>query len=386
MPSEKVILDLVAQIYDAAVDPDCWQPFLKGFADVTSSEAAALFLREDNRSLLLDASFGIAPEDRLSYAAHYAALNVWQSRLTRQFEPGVVRNSADACPDAELLKTDFYNGWLRPQRLFYGYGGTILKSHSVSTNITAMRSRNRGAYDQAEVQLLQTLMLHLQKALELHRRVIILQEKRNASIESLNLLSTGFILVDRSAHVLFTNHAARRIIDQNDGLSIRLSGLTASLSDETAKIQKLAHEAWIRVPSNGSPSPSGSVAVSRPSGRRRFSLLVVPLPRNESEPRLFAGIDLPAAAILISDPEGETVPDTTALRQSFGLTPAEANLASILMAGKSLKQAMDQLRISMNTAKTQLKAIFSKTGTSRQGELIRLLLLGIAQLKTPAPR
>lgn len=88
------------------------------------------------------------------------------------------------------------------------------------------------------------------------------------------------------------------------------------------------------------------------------------------------------------DPQSETLYNlhysgSDPWRQSFGLTPAEANLASILMTGKSLEEATDQLAISMNTAKTQLKAIFSKTETSGQGEIIRLLPLSVAQVDRP---
>jgi DNA-binding CsgD family transcriptional regulator len=60
----------------------------------------------------------------------------------------------------------------------------------------------------------------------------------------------------------------------------------------------------------------------------------------------------------------------------YGLRPAEATLASVLTNGKGLKDAADELHISLNTAKTHLRRIFDKTGTKRQAELVRLVLLG----------
>jgi DNA-binding CsgD family transcriptional regulator len=58
------------------------------------------------------------------------------------------------------------------------------------------------------------------------------------------------------------------------------------------------------------------------------------------------------------------------LRSHFGLTPAEARLALHLVAGETLRSAEVKLSISYETARTHLKNIFDKTGTSRQAELV----------------
>jgi len=65
-------------------------------------------------------------------------------------------------------------------------------------------------------------------------------------------------------------------------------------------------------------------------------------------------------------------------RRLFGLTPAESRLAGILMKGKSLAQAAEELDSSIATVRTHLKRIFSKTGTCRQPQLVYLLLTSLA--------
>ena len=62
------------------------------------------------------------------------------------------------------------------------------------------------------------------------------------------------------------------------------------------------------------------------------------------------------------------------LRCHFGLTPAEARLALRLVAGETLRSAAAKLGITYETARTQLKNIFNKTGTSRQAELVVVVL------------
>ena len=109
--------------------------------------------------------------------------------------------------------------------------------------------------------------------------------------------------------------------------------------------------------------------ISRPSGARSFEVLVPPLPSSNLLSR--GG---PAAALFITDPEGETGLDAQRLRDLFGLTPAEIRLVMALVRGQSVEDYAETAGISSNTARTHVKRIYSKTGVRRQSELVRLLL------------
>lgn len=58
----------------------------------------------------------------------------------------------------------------------------------------------------------------------------------------------------------------------------------------------------------------------------------------------------------------------------FGLTPAEGNIATLLMEGKTLHQIASDLGVSRTTVAFHLRHIFQKTATNRQAELVALLL------------
>ena len=55
------------------------------------------------------------------------------------------------------------------------------------------------------------------------------------------------------------------------------------------------------------------------------------------------------------------------------MTGAEAKLARQLAAGLSLHQAAEMNGTTFETVRGQLKGVFSKTGVSRQAELLILL-------------
>ena len=105
--------------------------------------------------------------------------------------------------------------------------------------------------------------------------------------------------------------------------------------------------------------------VSRPSGRRAFALMVAPL--LDTPPGSAEGEAVSVA--FITDPETGTVTATEVLEQLYTLTHAEAELVRMLAEGRSLEQVAAARSVTMNTVRSQLKQVFSKTDTNRQGEL-----------------
>src|SRR5204863_2287614 len=103
---------------------------------------------------------------------------------------------------------------------------------------------------------------------------------------------------------------------------------------------------------------------------RAYQLVAAPL---RTRFRLFAGIPMPVAVVLITDPERQDPTDIELLVRTYKLTPKEATMAAKLSAGRSVKQAAEELAITYETARTHLRRIFSKTETSRQAELLLLM-------------
>ncbi|MGH8459898.1 MAG: helix-turn-helix transcriptional regulator, partial [Nevskiales bacterium] len=61
------------------------------------------------------------------------------------------------------------------------------------------------------------------------------------------------------------------------------------------------------------------------------------------------------------------------LENLFGMTPAEAELATQLAAGRSLDQIADKREVAMSTVRAQTKSVLAKTETNRQAELVSLV-------------
>ena len=69
------------------------------------------------------------------------------------------------------------------------------------------------------------------------------------------------------------------------------------------------------------------------------------------------------------------------LEELYSLTPSEADLLQLLSMGMSLEEAAESRGVSMNTARSHVKHMFAKTGVSRQGELVRIMLAGLGSIR-----
>jgi DNA-binding CsgD family transcriptional regulator len=98
-----------------------------------------------------------------------------------------------------------------------------------------------------------------------------------------------------------------------------------------------------------------------------FSVDAIPMPRDFQA--LLAG-----ATVLVTIHEVAAAERARpAIRERYRLTAREAELAGRLAAGDGLAHAAEEMGISLATARQHLKAVFEKTGTHRQAELVALI-------------
>ncbi len=192
---------------------------------------------------------------------------------------------------------------------------------------------------------------------------------------ALDRLPNGVFMVDAGARILSLNAAARRILAERDGLAADRQGVCRTESlDEAKALHKLVADAAPRADGTLS-NLSGAMTVTRPSGRRPYSVLVAPMGASGFS----VGGRRPAAVIFVGDEDQPAQVQADVLAQFYGLTSTEARLAAELVGGdKSLGEIADEFGVSLNTVKTHLKQVYRKTETKGHSDLVRLVLRGAA--------
>ncbi len=195
--------------------------------------------------------------------------------------------------------------------------------------------------------------------------------ERKQAEETLNLLSTGMALVDRDCRLLLANRSASRLLDGGDGLALRHGRITAARRDQVEQLRDLVDDTCMGT-GNDDDEGTGVMTIDRGDGVRPLSIKVAPVQLNAGED------GSRVAAIFIRDLEVRQSVPPEVVAKLFGLTLAEARVVVELVKGKRPQEVAEELGVSLNTVRNQLKQIFSKTDTGRQSELISLVLSSAA--------
>jgi DNA-binding CsgD family transcriptional regulator len=185
------------------------------------------------------------------------------------------------------------------------------------------------------------------------------------AMDALTRIGTAALLIDMFGRCRHANPAAESLFDGDFGVS--QGRLRASDPKSNEKLHAF-------VSADGSDRSSDRAMVARApvvvARRHRLPLILEALPLDSGIAHAFGGA---AMLVTITDMESRPAPSEQLLTASFGLTPAEARLASALASGATMDEAADALSVTRETARTRLKVIFAKTGTGRQAKLVALL-------------
>lgn len=334
------VTELVALAYEAGTEPKGWPRFLERFAQSIGDRSVTLQIEDlTNEQGTLAFYHGADPAVMEAYASHYGALNPWTRNGEHLLHTGRILYDEMSVSHRDLQRTEFYADFLEPQDIARSMCGVIARNQGTAAYISFQRSRNAGDWTQDEIALVGRVLPHLQRAIDLHRRLSAERRDHEALIETANRLPWGVVFLDEKRRVVFENEQVRHM---DRALLARALGLVNSGGGIVTRPDR---------------APV-AVMVSRLEAQDPLTL--------ESRARV---------AVFLVDPEQRRASPDARLRQSFGLTPAEARLALALANGSSLAEIADEQRVTIETLRTHLKRIFDKTGTRRQSNLVRLVLL-----------
>jgi DNA-binding CsgD family transcriptional regulator len=172
------------------------------------------------------------------------------------------------------------------------------------------------------------------------------------------------VLLDTRLRPCWMNRRASHLLGLNDGLCISREGLHANDRETDRHLQKILHLLRNKTISHT------YLKVERRSRKPPLVIRTVPLQHSE---QFFAAVPHAAFGVFIDTVDEHSI-EPKYLAECFNFTNREAELAKLLISGQSLSACAMEMKIGIETARSHLDNLFSKSGTRRQGELISVLL------------
>lgn len=353
---------LISAFYEAALEPTRWQDGLSRFADLAHARSAvSVFGDIQRRDVTILDSSGQPSEVIEAYNAHYFAHDPLVE-LAARTPAGTWMNDWRDAVDPAYSRGEYYNEFMRRFENHAVMANILVQQGPLMSSISVQRGVGQPAFDSADEERLAPVMPHVQRAARLHFTVKRAGLEGQLAAAALDGIAVPLLIVDGHARALLMNRAAEHLCRRHPVLSVRNGRLGAANTPalEHAIAQATAH---------GRTRASG-VLLAAPQPSDTLHLVVAPLAPNAA---MAAAWQRPLALVMMLG-RGQPAPNLgPLLRSLFGLTAAETRVAWLVADGHTPAEVAERLQTSVATVRTQLKAVYFKTGVRRQAELSRLV-------------
>lgn len=361
--------DLIGAIYDAATDDALWTPAIGRVMELIGADQSALFSLHVGLNGYVPILLNQYVSDDVwnLYWAYYWQCDIWSQRMqaTGQLRVGNVVHGDQLLERREFRRTEIYADYARPNgvetlmcSLLFD-GNTPAEPPMMALNL--YRPPQAETFSQEDEAFLRVLIPHLRRALRIRWQIGQHEEERSLRETVLDGMAQGVVLLDEHGTVLFANRRAEAIFRLGAGPTVHNRRLTAVSLRGGNGIQEGLRRACQGIGS--------SLRLEHPATGRQWVVTFSPL----RIPRL----DLTQGArilALIAEPNQPSTEGLPHFARLYGLTPAETRVLEQLLQRESTQDVADALQISIKTLRAHLSALFAKTGTSGQRELVRFYL------------
>jgi DNA-binding CsgD family transcriptional regulator len=349
--------DVVDQIYEAAFVPERWTEVLDRVSEMTGSVGGALLATGDRHPPRWAASETIAPALRA-----YTSGDAWKEneRPQQAFSSAGSGFSRDIdLWTAEELEQYRISDERSPHGLGWQLGSIIPMPSGETVIFTFDRRFDEGPHDVDMRDAADSLRPHLARAGLLAARLGL--ERAQTMVATLAGIGLPAAVLSGTGLVVAANDLLQDMTSVFQ--STARGGLAVTDPAAHALLQQAIVDYDRRDPSVRS--------VPVPATDKRGPVLIHLLPVRGAAHDVFSGAEILIVATLVG--ASSTSPSLSVLHGLFDLSPAEARLAAALAAGDPLKAVAAKHGIQFSTARSYLEAIFRKTGTHQQSQLVALL-------------
>jgi DNA-binding CsgD family transcriptional regulator len=364
---------LIADIYDAALDPAQRIDVLEKIASFTGGHSGGLLSKHfPSNSENLYCYIGADPESLQVYSESYPKLDAIADAPS--FGVAQVVSTADLVPYEEFRRGRFYREWARPHGWVDVASAVIEKSATSCTFLSVIRREESGMVDDEMRRRMALVVPHVRRALLIGKTIDLKQAEAVCFSDILDGLSAGMILLDGHARIVHSNAAGQAMLEASDFLRPVCGRLVAA----DAPVNAALREILVAAEAGDTAIVAKGVALPLTAcDGERYVAHVLPL---TSGARRGAGLAYNAvAALFVRKVAFDAASPPDIIGRIYKLTPTELRVLLAIVNIGGVPEVAAALGVAVTTIKTHLARLFEKTGVGRQADLVKL----VAGFSTP---
>jgi len=369
MSDTELLSALVGEIYDAALDPSRWPAVLEQATTFVGGCAAGLYSKDSvskTAEINPNYTFGADAGVQQDYIENYAGMDPTTTGYFF-FGVGEIITTGDILPYDEFFETRFYKEWVKPLRWIDAVSSVLEKSSTGYSILSVFRHEQDGLVDDGMRHRMRLLVPHVRRAVLIGKTILLKKAEADSLADTLDGLSAGIFLVDAAGRLAHANARGHAMLAEESILRAAGGRLTAN----DAAADQALRDAFVAAEGGDGSLGTRAIAVPLAANGQRHVAHVLPL---TSGKRRKTGAGYAAtAAVFVRRAELEAPPAPEVIAKLYGLTPSELRVLLTLFETGGVSNIAETLGISEATAKTHLRRLFTKTGTQRQTDLVKLV-------------
>ena len=279
-----------------------------------------------------------------------------------------------------LKSTRLWSDFYVPFGMGECIGAPLERQPEYSNVLIAGRKTSSRSFSGREKMALQALLPHIARAWRVKRAMAEMEAQIGSLKMVLDRIDRAIVVAGPEGEIRFVNRSADRLLSRGNAIDTRNGRLCATRPRHTEALRALIGRA--AATSVGAELVAVD-AIALPCDNQDPPLAVVAEPLAPAHSDTLGHVAAAGAILFIGDSEASRSPASERLQVVYGLTPAEARMASAIVDGKGMASAASALNLSPNTAKYHLKAVFGKVGVSSQVQLVRRVMADVGGLAEP---
>lgn len=265
----------------------------------------------------------------------------------------------------------FYEKCLKPTNITH-IGAVLLEEGKHRWSVLAVhRSPQCHAFRDDELQTLTRLAKHLRRALQIHRQLSSVKQENRELYQLLDCLKTGVMILDEDKRICYSNPKATQILEHSSLLFPDQYNRLKTLLHFQNQLNDAIESALYPQTMLNTFQHGGVIGLYEQPQDAPLMLTIVPLAKVGLASR--SDILQSRVAVFLTETSKQKLLAKSFMHDSYGLSKRELQMCELFLNGYNLEQIAEYCEISLQTVRTYLKNIFSKTHCSSQTELLRLL-------------